>query len=295
MAERGEYRSISRALLAGKDFRKLPARVRWVFVVLKINANAAGIETWYEAELHSRLTEESGLSIDHVRSALDQLAETGWLKREDNVLWIVGHLTNDPHFKSANANHRRGVQRTLAGMPRLAIVKAFYEAHPDWFPEKECKKMGLEWVLKPIRRASRTHRDTRNESRSGLPMGSESHRDQEKEEDKEKDTALGSVEPIVGKSWPDQAAAIWSEQVSPIDTGRVGKALKAIVDKYGWQDTRNGLTAYLECSGDKVRKLEWFAGDAVRWIERIGKMPLNDEHGLTERGRMIEAVARKTA
>jgi hypothetical protein len=96
---------------------------------------------------------------------------------------------------------------------------------------------------------------------------------------------------IPGKpvSWPGEAAKVW-KAVAPIPIPRLGKALKPVVDEYGWPDTKAGLLCYIELNAGKVRKVEWFVDDAVRWLE-LGKMPVIDPETrqLTARGKLAVA------
>lgn len=293
MAERGEYRSIPRALLAGKDFRALPERMRWVFVALKMNMGFVGVETWYPDELVSRLSHETGATVDQVRLALDYLEHENWIRREDNVIWIVGHITHDPHVTPTNPKHRTGVQRHVAGLPRISIVRAFMEYHPEWFPEAEAIKMGLVWsaVATPI-------------PLPPSPMGTGTHsipmpnRNRKRSTSRKRNTNTdnpdsGESVSLVEKPWPAEAADIWSTNVTPISPARCGHALKPVVEKYGWPDTKRGLLAFIECTEGRAQKLEWYAGAAVRWVEKIGPMPPNDANGLTERGEMIRLNAQR--
>lgn len=275
MAERGNYRSIATALLAGRDFRRLAERQRWIFVVLKLNLNGVGIDVWYPEELVSRLAEESGANLDQVRLSLDILEHEGWVKREDNVIWAVGQLAFDPHMKPSDPKHRKSVQRHVAGLPRLGLVREFVDAHPDFFPASEGRSMGLGWAFDAPSRKSRR-------PRQGPPK-------QEKEKEDEKDI------PALAGNWVSEGTGIWSDKVSPIEPGRFGRAVKPMVDKYGWEpDTRNALLFYIEDTEGRARRVEWFVADAVRCV-RLGKMPLFDaETGApTERGLLAKkSIAR---
>lgn len=288
MAERGEYRSISRSLFSGKDFRKLPERPRWIFTVLKMNSGMVGLDTWYEAELYSRLSEESGATIDQVKLALDYLEHEGWIKREDNVVWVVGHLEHDPHMLSSNLNHRKSVQRHVAGMPHLPIVRAFVLQNTDWFPKTEAIGMGIGWVFNAIRRDKRG---------SKKPTHTHSDHDKEKEDDKEKDSPLGAsaeADEFDTGNWPADATKFWSTYVAPIEYGQVGKWLKPSVDRHGWPAVLAGLRKYAKGTPDyKTRRVDEFAREANKWL-RFGQMPSVDENGdLTEWGEHLRAISRQ--
>jgi hypothetical protein len=287
MAERGEYRSISRSLFSGKDFRKLPERPRWIFTVLKMNSGMVGLDTWYEAELYSRLSEESGATIDQVKLALDFLEHENWIRREDNVVWVVGHLEHDPHLVSTNAKHRKSIQRHVAGLPRLAIVKAFVAAHQGWFPKDEAKTMGIGWVWDGYRKPSGRSTGVRGK---GTDTHSIQETDNENETDNEKEKASapdGAAPKSFG--WVGEGAEWWAKNVGTIAPPRFGKTLKPAVDLHTWAKVFPAMKCYVEetKSRGKPTKLEWFAAEIVRWVEWAG-MPATDEKGdLTPRGKAI--------
>jgi len=133
MAERGSYRSVKVVLLDGPDFQRLDERPRWVFMVLKLSFGPSGIEVHYPEALAHELAEKTGASVAQVKDALDTLEAEGWIHRERNVLWIVGQLEHDPHMNWTDAKHRTAIWKHVAGLPRLPLVGAYIEAHPDWF------------------------------------------------------------------------------------------------------------------------------------------------------------------
>ena len=176
MSDRGEYRAIRRVLLDGPDFQRLPERARWVFVALKLNIGPAGIEVWYPAELVARLSAQTGVSAGGIQDALNTLEAGGWIRREGNVVWIVGQLANDPHVKQSDPKHRKMLQRHIAGMPRLDIVGDFVKAHTGWFTIDGtpigAPSEGLAWAFEG---PSEGHRSTKNkpkdEPNSLVPSG----------------------------------------------------------------------------------------------------------------------------
>lgn len=98
-----------------------------------------------------------------------------------------------------------------------------------------------------------------------------------------------------GGNWVSEGAVLWGDAVAPIEPGRFGKALKPMVAKYGWPDTRLALLFYIEDTDGKTRRIEWFVGDAVRCI-RLGKMKLMDDTGgLTERGELARRHIARSA
>lgn len=132
-SDRGEYRPIRRVLLDGPDFQQLSERARWVFVALKLNLGPTGIEVHYRDAVPHQLAEQTGAKAEQIAAALDELEATDWIRREANILWIVGQLTHDPHVNANDEKHRKSIWKHLKGLPRLAIVRRFIEEHPDWF------------------------------------------------------------------------------------------------------------------------------------------------------------------
>ena len=137
MADRGTYRAIKIVLMDGPDFQQLPERARWVFLTLKMSLGPSGIEMHYPEALVHNISARTGADPDDVRSSLGVLEEHGWIVREGNVIWIAGQLKHDPGLKAENPKHRASIQRHVAGLPRLRIVRSFIDAHPEFFPPDE--------------------------------------------------------------------------------------------------------------------------------------------------------------
>lgn len=95
-------------------------------------------------------------------------------------------------------------------------------------------------------------------------------------------------------SWPAIGAAHWSEKVGPIDPPRYGRAMKPMVDQYGWPDSFNAQKAYIDVT-DGVKKVEYLRDDAVRMI-RLGKMGLTNPETdrPTERGLLVDRSIRRS-
>lgn len=136
-SDRGEYRPIRRVLLDGPDFQQLSERARWVFVALKLNLGPTGIEVHYRDAVAHQLAAQTGAPADGVAAALDELEAAGWIRREENVLWIVGQLTHDPHMDHRDNKHRTSVWRHLQGLPRVEVVGEFVRHHAEWFTPGE--------------------------------------------------------------------------------------------------------------------------------------------------------------
>lgn len=146
--KRGAYTSITKALTRGGDFRQLPPNAKLAFFYLKMNTSGmAGVETLSPDALTSELAYQMKLAPIAVAEALKILEEKGWLRREDEIWWVVGHITHDPFATPNDGNKRLGVLHHLAGFPHRKIIREFILSHPDWCRPDECKAHGLGWAF----------------------------------------------------------------------------------------------------------------------------------------------------
>lgn len=284
MSERGNYRSISCSLLAGKDFRALPERPRWIFVVLKMNFNFTGIDTWYPDELRARISNESGASEAEVEVAFQHLERAGWMFREDNVVWLVGHIDHDPHMKPSDPKHRKAAQRILGGLPRIPLVARFMKGLPEWFPRSERASMGLGWAFEGPPKQGKGKGDGKGERKKEmegeLPMAP--------------DGAAPSGLALLPKEVCDRTWRKWGETFGPHDYGRFRKELLVAFQPglpvYTADELENAIQAAYEWwieQDDREQgffKFPNFVGQlASKWVP-FGRMDLTDHGELTERG-----------
>ena len=137
MSDRGSYRAIKVVLIDGPDFQELSERANHVFLVLKLSLGPSGIEVHYPAALRAELSARTRIPADAVAKALDELEAAGWIRRERNVVWILGQLRHDPHMTWSDDKHRGSIWKHIAGLPRVPIVGAFVAEHPEWFQERQ--------------------------------------------------------------------------------------------------------------------------------------------------------------
>lgn len=141
------YRSICVGTPDTPQYRKLSAEARSVLLHLRIsNVAQWGIIVSYPGEATARIANQSGYPAATVDAAFTELEETGWIQRNDNVLWVKDHLSEDPHLSPLNPKHRLALLRHLAGLPKLSIVKDFAEHYELWVPIEEAMPMGMSWV-----------------------------------------------------------------------------------------------------------------------------------------------------
>ncbi|MEX1187507.1 MAG: hypothetical protein WEA80_13050 [Gemmatimonadaceae bacterium] len=74
-------------------------------------------------------------------------------------------------------------------------------------------------------------------------------------------------------TWAAEGAVIWKEQVRRIALDHFVKAMKPMVEQYGWPRARAAMLTYCELNANRVRKIEFLAADAVRWIG-LSSMPV---------------------
>jgi hypothetical protein len=137
MADRGTYRSVKVVLLDGPDFQRLSSEARFVFLVLKMTFGPSGIDVRYPEELVHQVAGKTGYDPDTVRECLATLERADWIRREGNVVWVVGQLEHDPGMQPSNSNHRTSIQRHVDGLPRIELVARFVAEHPDFCPPDE--------------------------------------------------------------------------------------------------------------------------------------------------------------
>ena len=130
---RGGYRAVKVVLLDGPDYQDLTERARHLFLALKLSFGPTGIEVHYPEALAAEMAAKTGIPVEGVRDALDELRGAGWVDWERNVFWIVGQLRHEPHFNEANEKHRSAVWSHVGGLPRLGIVRAFIERYSAYF------------------------------------------------------------------------------------------------------------------------------------------------------------------
>ena len=106
-----------------------------------------------------------------------------------------------------------------------------------------------------------------------------------KAQDQELSRAEGAA-PLA--SWVEEARQQWAAKVGPIKHGRVGNALKELVDAHGWDAVSKGMADYLTATPLSRARLEWFAEAGTYWIA-LAQQPLVDPETCqpTERMRVV--------
>lgn len=279
MSERGEYRAIARALIDGPDFQRLPANANHIFLLLKLNFGAAGIEVWYPDELLARLCRQSAMNRDQVSAALDILEREGWVKRTDNVVWIVGQLEFDPHMAVSNPKHRLFIARQVAGLPHIDLVREFVARNTAWFEGIDRVSNGIAWAFDRVSKGSRKAKIPIRMA-IGSPVLELPQLPEQEPEQQTATTCAADAPPTepLGSTghWVRDGAAWWREHVGEIAEPKFGAMLKAAVDHHGWDTIFPALRFYAEHAGKyKNRSPKYFADEAARWIAEEA-----DEHRL---------------
>jgi len=123
-------------ILNGPDFLALSADARSVLWPLKLRLPPFGIAPFPGAA--GVLADDTGLPHERVVAALDELQATGWIEREQNVLWLVRGLEFEPYLNPRDRNHRKYLEAVIAALPTsLTIVSKFQEHYgPMWWPDQ---------------------------------------------------------------------------------------------------------------------------------------------------------------
>ncbi len=210
-------------------------------------------------------------------------------------------------MKHSNTNHRKSVQRHVAGLPHLAIVKAFIAENSDWFPKTEAIEMGCGWVWDTIRRGS-------GRVKRGANKVSEGHsdHDKEKKDDKEKeipDSGESEGEKISGPKllelYPvavcESLRQKWEAQGRSCEYPRFRKATKQLFipgpPRYSEDQLAAAIEAFDELakSDGPMRSSFWhlqrFVDNVGEYVEWAAQPTVNPEtRQLTARGRMALGV-----
>ncbi len=112
--------------------------------------------------------------------------------------------------------------------------------------------------------------------------------------DTKRTTKASAPDGAMPASWTARIAAVWAGDVGPVPTGRIGKALKPLVDKHGEDRVDRAMRAYIAVrKGDgKPCNINFFAGEGEIWLERT-KEPLGVIDG--EYSDTLELLSRPAA
>lgn len=299
---RGDHFPLLRVLFSGPDFQALPGTARWTFVVLKKNMSGmAGIDVWYKSEILARLMAETGWTDETVTADLALLERDGWIRRQENILWVVDHLTFDAHAHVQDRKKRVRVQSHVAALPRRQIVMDYIAHHPDWFPPSECAEEGLGWAIRSPTKvrgeSAQSLRSVCEESVNNSNNNNNSNSVRASGEDAGPVSGLALLPYADAESrvtnWPAEAAEWWAVNVGHVSVGQAGKMLKPVVDQHGWPKTLAGLREYADerKRAGKDMRLAWFVSESTRWIETATEPTTNEQGDLTATGKRIAGLA----
>jgi hypothetical protein len=278
MSERGEYASIPKVLLDGPDFQRLPMTARFLFVSMCLSFNGLGIEVRYPDALVAELGAQTGATPDQVRLNLDILEHEHWIRREGNIIWLIGRLDHSGLTAANVKKHVPHVRKVVLGLPRLAIVRDFVAKYRAWFEDEEGKVIdSLSWVAASQSKGYRKRTDRLSKGIDTLskPIDSLSVGNQYPTDSQELPKNFPNQDVFVGApaaptadppNWVAKAADILAS-VGSFPHGRIGKALKPVVDRYGWPETEAGLRDYVAAPPNgRGRRPEFFAEESGTWV-----------------------------
>jgi hypothetical protein len=287
VSARGTYRQIPTVLVNGPDYQRLPPHARLVFLTLKITIGPSGIETRYPDSLALDMAHQTGLTPDQVRLALDILEHEGWLRREAHVIWIVEQLKYDPGFVQTNPKHRKSLRTHVAGLPRIAIVRAFVSHYIPWFKDEDTVAIGYEWAIGSLS-------DHRNRNRKEKPRPKPKPSPAPAPAAPAASDDAGVAGGVVGAvpASPDADAGNWVAQGVELFASRgsfkhprVGAALKPSVERHGEAAVLKGVREYVRSELKfGTHSPEKFAERDAYWIAQAGQ-PTVEWGELTEAGK----------
>jgi hypothetical protein len=136
MKARGAYRATYESIDDDRDWRKLSPLAKATFDTLKRRLGQYGINI-VAIEALPRIVNCTAAELDAAIGELEAPkhgGRYGWIRREEDVIWIVNGLRFEPTLfvggPNANANHRLGAHRhavQLHQLTRLAVVVEFAE------------------------------------------------------------------------------------------------------------------------------------------------------------------------
>lgn len=201
--ERGEHRPIYVALLNGPDFQALSRNARALFYPVKLALGALGIAVVPGGT--AVFAEWTGMEIDEVEDAADELERQGWIRRDRNVWWLVRGLEFEPSMDSDNKLHRTFIARQWSQLPNLKIREDFRAYYARWF---DATGGGIEGPSKaPAITSTSTSTSTTTST---------------------KGSRRAATRAPVSTSWPGKVSDVLA-LVGPVSPGFVGKKLADFV------------------------------------------------------------------
>lgn len=80
------------------------------------------------------------------------------------------------------------------------------------------------------------------------------------------------MEELMPCQWLNEAASDWSKTtLGSAPFGKLGKALKPVIDLHGWTRIRPAWQLYLKATEPKYLSAAAFARDPRRWLENLPK------------------------
>lgn len=70
----------------------------------------------------------------------------------------------------------------------------------------------------------------------------------------------------------DDAVALWKERVGLYSHARIGKAIKPLVDEYGYDRVRQAMIRYIDDPRSKVKRPEYFAQSCAQYLRPPEKL-----------------------
>ena len=264
--DRGPYRSCYTAMADDADIHAMCGNAFKLLWILKLTLPTAGIGVVYPATL----AEQVGVSVKKLEQLLAELElpkpgpRPGWIRRDQNVVWIVNALACEPGMKSSSPNHRKSVRGSLNRLSASSpVVVAFREYYNAWFEDEpgsvsEEFRKGSGRVPEEFRKGSGS---VSEEFRKGSGRVSEQEAEQTREQ---KSESANENEPKNEKEKADPSASANLER-------RVREELTTDADRLALTDVVHAAPAPFTWLSEMEAALDARAGQARLTPKQLGE------------------------
>jgi hypothetical protein len=128
------YRAVLTRLFDDPDYQRLSPSARLVLLTARLceAAGPAAIFRYYPASL----TAQTGLTLEQLEAALEELAAGNWVRRDAHLLWVRNGLRFDPSLSLRDQKHTTAVQRWLSNLPQTILIRSFRRYYKLQGPSK---------------------------------------------------------------------------------------------------------------------------------------------------------------
>lgn len=271
------YTSTYSTILDSPEFERLSLYAAACWWALKHcpENNQLGLFVFFNEQVRHR----AKIPPEKVQDAIRELERERWIVTDGRWVWLRNHLKFDPHYSPDNPNHVKGLVAKIEALPRmplLAQLVGYYkslkhaESGTPYLPESyvypECHGDGMgDGTPKAMSRKRRSRGDAMGNPHSVAVTDTDT-----KPTDVPGAGAPGLVP--VEKPWSAEACEDWSEAFQGVaHGGKIGSALKPLVQKLGWPTVRPAWRAYLAGTEARYASPADFAAKPGPWLNTVSR------------------------